>query len=172
MPLPTTYSWTLTIGGTGGTPGAGGGVSGSRVSGNGKTGIAVPFSADGRGRLAFVSGDAQLRKIIFLNLSDLESLNPFQADIGLGSDMIFAIANEALRADLKRRIQALFRRLELADRARLARPPAFETNSSRQEMTVEIEYINLEEDKPGTLSLKFSFINAMGEPSSSMVNSV
>jgi hypothetical protein len=132
--------------------------------------LAVPFSADGRGRLAFVSGDAQLRKIIFLNLSDLESLNPFQADIGLGSDMIFAIANESLRADLKRRIQALFRRLELADRARLARPPLFTTDSARQEMTVDIEYINLEEDKPGTLSLKFSFVNAMGEPSSSLIN--
>lgn len=107
-----------------------------------------------------VSGNFQLEKIIWMNLSDLDSANPYQGEIGLGADMVFAIASAKLRADIKRKINALFRRLQLQDRARLKDAPKFTTNSNLQEMTVDIEYINLEEDKPGSVGLKFSLVNA------------
>ncbi len=163
MSLPTTYSWTvLSIGGgnNGSAASAQGAPSGNRTTGEGKTGLAIPFNADGRGRLAMVSGNAQLEKIIILNLSDLDSANPFQGEIGLGADMVFAIASTKLRADIKRRINALFRRLQLQDRARLEGAPTFTPDPILNEMTVDVTYINLEENKPGDVGLKFSLVNS------------
>lgn len=159
MTLPTSYSWTVTTT-AGGQPSAQGGPAGNRTSGQGKTGLAIPFAADGRGRLALVSGNGQLEKIITLNLSDLDSANPFQGEIGLDAGLVFAIASTRLRADIKRRINSLFRRLQLQDRARLDGAPSFINDSTLQEMTVDIKYINLEENKPGEVGLKFSLANA------------
>ena len=130
---------------------------GSRlISGRGKTGIALPFSTDGRGRLARTAGEGQLSKVILLNLMDLESANPFQDDLGLGAFMIFAVNNEDLHTELRRRINELFRRLQLQDRAKLARPPSFQTNIAEQELEMNISYVNLEENKPGDISETFS----------------
>lgn len=162
MGLPTTYSWTLSITDTGGKSSPQAGLAGNRTSGQGKTGIAIPFSADGRGRIALVSGDDQLQKIIAMNLSDCQSDNPFQDDLGIGADMVFAIASTKLRADLKRRITVLFRRLQLQDRARLAAAPTFEIDDKQQELNVDINYVNIEEDKPGNLGMKFSLASAVG----------
>lgn len=162
MSLPTSYTWILSLNTSGGAIPAGRGVTGNRTSGEGKTGLALPFSADGRGRLALVSGNNQLEKIIILNLSDLESENPFQSDLGLGADMVFAVASDKLRAEVNRRIKLLFRRLQLSDRARLEGPVIFTTDDNLQEMTVDIKYINLEEDKPGELGITFSLLNATG----------
>lgn len=156
MSLPTSYSWSLSLTNPSPALPAIGGGSGNRTTGNGKTGLAFPVSADGRGRLALVSGNKQLEKIIWLNLSDLDSANPFQGDIGLGADMVFAVASVRLQADVIRKISMLFRRLMLDDRARLEGSPTFTTDTVLNEMTVDINYVNLEEDKPGQLGIKFS----------------
>ena len=66
-----------------------------------------------------------------------------------------------MRADIRRRINALFRRLQLQDRARLDGAPEFATNSELQEVTCDITYINLEENKPGQVGLKFSLANSV-----------
>lgn len=96
-----------------------------------------------------------------LNLSDLDSANPFQeVDLGLGADMVFAVGSDKLRAEVRRRINVLFRRLQLQDRARLDGSPQFTSDSQNQELTVDINYINLEEDRPGNLGLKFSLVNS------------
>lgn len=161
MSLPTSYSWVISTTPSGAAIPAGFGPGGNRTSGQGKTGIALPFSADGRGRLALVSGNQQLEKIIILNLNDLESDNPYQGDIGLGADMIFAIASAKLRGDVRRKIALLFRRLQLQDRARLDGSPSFQEDSQNQELTVDISYINLEEDKPGSVSVSFSLVSSV-----------
>lgn len=161
MSLPTTYSWTLSVTPSVGQPSTQGSGAGNRTSGNGKTGIAIPFSADGRGRLALVSGENQLRKLIILNLSDCDSANPYQDDLGIGADMVFAIASVKLRADVKRRATLLFRRLQLSDRARLAEPPSFETDQASQSITMNIDYINLEENRPGQVGIKFTLGSAV-----------
>lgn len=160
MALPTSYSWTVLSSGGSSSGSSLGSSAGNRTSGEGKTGLAIPFAADGRGRLALVSGNDQLEKIIILNLSDLDSANPFQGDIGIGAEMVFSIASTKLRAEVKRRISMLFRRLQLQDRARLDGAPAFSQDSKTQELTVEIKYINLEENKPGEVGLTFSLSNA------------
>lgn len=153
MATPTATSWTLTSSSTA-EGGGQSGISGTRGSGTGKTGIAVPVSGDGRGRFAFVSGEAQLAKLISVNLSDCDSDNPFQ-DLGTGRDAIFAVNDDRTRINLRQRINRLFTRLQLQDRARLRQPAVFTTNSEEQELDVEIEYINLEEDKPGDVTVKF-----------------
>jgi len=120
------------------------------------TGIAIPFQANGRGRLLLVSGEDQLRKIILLNLMNLESDNPFQQDIGLGGEMIFAVQSNELKGELRRRVNAFFRRLQLQNRARLAKPPVFEERPESQELEMIISYINLEDNKPSDLAITFT----------------
>lgn len=123
----------------------------------GKTGLAFPFQSNGRGRLKLVSSEEQLRKIIGLNLSDLSSGNPFQeADLGLGSDAIFAIGDESLQAELRRRIQFLFRRLLLQNRAKLLGSPVFMMKSETQELEVVVKYLNLEENREDEVGITFS----------------
>lgn len=126
------------------------------VSGTGKIGIQLPVQGDGRGRLVRTSGNDQLQKVISLNLQPLDSANPYQADIGLGGQVIFAIADVNAQQDLRRRINALFRNLQLQDRARLAGPPTFEVDSEKQDMNCTIDYVNLEEQKAETMELGFS----------------
>lgn len=121
-----------------------------------KRGIALPFQTNGRGRLVLCESEEQLRKIIMLNLMNLDSDNPFQSDLGLGAEMIFALQSEQLKAELRRRINATFRRLQLQNRARLAKQPVFTERSETQELEVNISYINLEENKEDKLSLVFS----------------
>jgi hypothetical protein len=170
MALPTTYSWLISpealVAGVGAIP-----ISGMRISGRGKVGMAVPFSSDGRGRAALVSGETQLRKLIFLNLMDLESANPFQGDIGIGSGMIFALNNESLQAELRRKINSLFRRLQLEDRARLNRATKFTVLPETQELEADIEYLNLEENKPREVSLRFSAARS-GEAAPSLLTAM
>lgn len=123
-----------------------------------KTGLTLPFQANGRRRLRVSGGNEQLRKIILLNLGDLESENPFQDDLGLGGDLIFAVNNEELRSDLKLRIDALFRRLLVEDRAKLRKEPTFEIFQEAQELVVNIEYINIEENRAEEIELNFSSV--------------
>lgn len=156
MSLPTTFSWNLSLNEPTPVLPASAGTQGNRTSGNGKTGFAIPFGADGRGRVALTSGPKQLKKLILLNLSDLDSANPFQGDIGLSADMVFAIASVKLKTDVLRRVNQLFRRLQLNDRARLSGTPTFDQDDANQEMTLNIVYIDLEENKPGDVGIKFS----------------
>jgi hypothetical protein len=160
MGLPTTYSWVISTPTAPLSGATSGNNAGNRTSGNGKTGIAIPFSADGRGRLALCSGPAQLRKIIIQNLSDCESLNPFQ-DLGIGAEMVFAINSTKLRQDIKRKINELFKRLQLADRARLNGPPTFKEDLKLMNLEVSINYIDLVENKPGDVGITFSLQNSV-----------
>lgn len=111
----------------------------------GKRGIALPFQADGRGRLVTIDRDAELSKIINMQLQNMESNNPFQ-DLGLGEEMIFAVDNDDLQSDLRRRINEIFRQLQLQDRARLEKPPVFSL-TAEGELEVAISYIDLETNK-------------------------
>ena len=78
----------------------------------------------------------------------------------LGAEAVFSIASSKLRADTTRKVNQLFKRLRLQDRARLNGTPMYTANENLMEMTCDINYINLEENKPGTVGLKFSLQNA------------
>lgn len=124
----------------------------------GKTGLALPFSANGRGGLALVDGDDQLAKIIGLGLNNLDSENPFneQENLGLGDQMIFAVNDNALQAALRRSVLLLFRRLQLENRAQLSKgSPTFTIDKDTQTLTMHIKYINLETNKPEEFNQRF-----------------
>lgn len=169
MALPTTYSWTVSSEG-GGAIGGQAGLSGAKV-GFGKTGIAIPVSSDGRGRMALVSGENQLRKLILLNMMDLESANPFQGDIGIGASMIFQNDTPLLQAELRRRISVLFRRLQLQDRAKLSRAVSFTSKPETQDLEAEISYVNLEENKPFDVQLRMAAVPT-GDVSKTLVTAL
>lgn len=133
-----------------------------------KTGISLPFAADKNGRLVLSSGEVQLSKVILLNLSDCDSRNPFQ-DLGLGNDFIFGMNDEAIQAELRRRINLLFRRLQLKERARLLQPPVFTVLSETQELDCTIVYLNMEENKEEDVTVRFS---TQTHPGASLVDAL
>lgn len=118
-------------------------------------GLAVPISGQG-GRIATVSGEDQLRKIIILNLSDCDSANPFQ-DLGLGSEIIFDIDSPATQGRIRARIMQVFQRLEQADRARLSPGyPIFRSDPDRQELVADVRYVNLETTDEEELAVSYA----------------
>lgn len=123
-------------------------------TGTGKVGIDSPMDSDGRGGLKRSTGLDQLKKLIRNNLQDCDSENPFQDDLGLGSQHIFELNNEDAQSDLRVRIKALFKRLSLENRASLDGPITF--TSVDGEMTADVSYINLEENKPDNLTISRS----------------
>ena len=125
-------------------------------------GIAIPFQANGRGGLLLLTGGEQMRKIIFTRLSDCESSNPYQQDIGIGADMIFAINDESLQAELRRRIDLNFSELRAQGRARLLKPPLFKRKSETQELEVLVQYLDMETNKPEEVKMIFSASEVTG----------
>jgi hypothetical protein len=121
------------------------------VIGTGKVGIASPLTSNGRGGLLRSSGEGQLKKIIRSNLQDCDSDNPFQSDLGIGNGHIYGLNNEDAQSELRIRIKALFKRLSLENRASLLPPVVFTTIG--EELTADINYINLEENKQDMVTL-------------------
>lgn len=119
--------------------------------GTGKVGIASPFSSNGRGGFARASGHEQLVKLIRENLQDCDSDNPFQGDIGLSNQHIFELDGDEACSELRIRIKSLFKRLSLDNRAELTGPIKF--SSSDGELVAEVNYMDIEENKPSTLTI-------------------
>jgi hypothetical protein len=118
------------------------------------TGIALPISVV-KGRLQLTDGEDQLKKIIFLGLSDCDSANPFQ-DLGIDTTVVFSIADEDTKARVRRRIVTVFDNLKAQGRARLASgSPAFSVDSETQELIAEIEYVNMETTAVDELRLAY-----------------
>jgi hypothetical protein len=118
------------------------------------TGIALPISVV-KGRLQLASAEDQLKKIIFLGLSDCDSANPFQ-DLGIDTSVVFAIADEDTKARARRRIVTIFKALQAQGRARLAAGfPTFSVDSETQELVAEIEYVNMETTAVDELQLAY-----------------
>jgi hypothetical protein len=122
-------------------------------------GISIPIGGQG-GKLATVSGEDQLRKIIILNLSDCESANPFQ-DLGIGAQVIFDASSPATQGVIRSRIMQVFKRLERQGRASLAQGyPTFSADRDNGQLIAEIRYINLETTSEEELAIGYA--TAMG----------
>lgn len=128
-------------------------------------GLKLPIQATPAGRLATVEGSAQLRKIVKLNLSDLENTNPYNqwrgashGEPGIDPGIIFALTTNYLRAKIKRSIKSLFQRLEAQGRAKLDDGyPIMSEDPENQDLLAEIKYIDLETDKPDEFTQRFSW---------------
>ncbi len=118
------------------------------------TGIAWPFQAV-NGKVKTVTGEEQLKKLIMIRLMDCDSANPF-VDLGIGSDMVFAIDSEETRNILRLRIAEIFAHFERQGRAKLAPGfPIFTSDRNQQELHADVRYINLETALPEELTIKY-----------------
>lgn len=107
------------------------------------TGIALPLTVV-KGRWRKASGDDYVEQLIHTSLGCGDSENPFQ-DIGLGEFMIFAINDEAIEGEIKKRVEAGFRSLERDQLARLARRSRQLKFAQRDgEKIMFLEYENIE----------------------------
>lgn len=121
-------------------------------------GLTLPVQVS-KGRAVYDRGDAQLRKVIMVALSDCDSLNPFQ-DLGLDPTDVFAINDEITQAEIRQRIAIAFRRFEAEGTARLLQGyPKFAINSDTQELISELKYQNLETTLTDELALAWSDAN-------------
>jgi hypothetical protein len=131
-------------------------------------GMAIPVAPTTQGRTLALDGPEQLKKIIDLNLSDLENENPFQqfkgatkGDAGIDPEVIFSINAAALRARIARGIKDFFARLEAAGRAKLESGyPQMTTDSDAMTLTAKIIYIDLETSKPQELVKQYRMESA------------
>ena len=119
-------------------------------------GLSVPIEVSKSGGAVLIKGDDQLIQTLLLAFADGDNDNPFN-DIGLLPDQIFDIADSQAQARMRRKIEDVFDRFEIALKARLASGGLkFTFDSSKQTMTADISMINLETDRPSEFGAVFS----------------
>lgn len=119
------------------------------------TGLAFPVRNNTSGGMALCSGTEQDESIIALALADDSNDNAFQQNEGLGSDMIFDVADPLSRAGILARLRRVFNRFEALKRFKL-REETIVWNEGDGEMTLEFKYISLEADEEKEFRKTFS----------------
>jgi len=123
-------------------------------------GLAVPVEVNSTGGTRVVDGDAQAEKIIALALSDNDSTNAFQQNIGLGTKMIFDVAKPAVRARVLASIVAIFAAFEREKLFKLVKGSVkWSKGPKTGDQTLEFKYINLESDSVRTFARTFTARN-------------
>jgi len=120
-------------------------------------GLNIPVGVNKQGGAKLVDGDENDQKIIFTALSDNDSENAFQKDLGLGSDMIFNVNDPNLRALILRKVKTLFDDFFRLHRFKLlTNTIAWEANEGTQELKLTFKYLNIESDEVNTFSKSFT----------------
>jgi hypothetical protein len=109
-------------------------------------GLKIPVGSDSTGGTAMVEKDKSNFQVIMTALSDCDSTHAFQQDLGLGSGMVFDVDDFTLRAQIRRRVEAIFKDFEREDRFKLL-PETIEWSSGDGELTMEFKYLDLESDE-------------------------
>lgn len=110
-------------------------------------GIKAPFTTNRSGGFATESGSDQLKKIIMLSIDYCPSDNPFNTDVGIEFP-VFDINETSLQARLMLRIQQVFDRLRKQNRAKLI---TAEPKSENENLAIDIEYVDMQTDRPDSL---------------------
>lgn len=113
----------------------------------------MPFAASGSGGLQMLSGDDLILQYIKTYAADCDSDNPFQSDLGIGSQPIFAnSADSAWKGQVRRKIEQMFRLyLERTNLARL-RSLTFSVGEDGEDI-LDIKYLSIESDEDQSISL-------------------
>ncbi len=108
-------------------------------------GLAVPIRAGRNGGAVTLDGNLEDNKIVALALADSSNENPFQANIGLGTDFIFDVADQSVEYKVRGRIIDIFRTFSAQRRFELREQTMTFTNPpGTGELTVEFAYISTE----------------------------
>ena len=120
-------------------------------------GLQIPVGVDAGGGIRLVGGSANDQKIIFLALGSGWNENAFQQEIALGQDMIFALNDATVRANIKRRLITIFREFQSQNRFKLLVDTLKWTAiEDSQELQLVFKYANLEEDEVKDYVVKFT----------------
>ena len=123
-------------------------------------GIAIPFTADNRGGVAVIEGDAYISQLIRTLAANSDSENPF-LDVGIGIETIFAnLSDGAWRAQARRQIEKVFATLERAQIARLlsVRVVDNEDPTKPEEPAAVVRYVSIETETEHLESIPLSRI--------------
>jgi len=108
----------------------------------GASGLALPVRGF-RGRIVLSSGDVKVKEDVLLAVSDGESANPWNDDVGIVAP-VFGLDSPATRALTLKRIRERFKKLETEDRAKLSSVDFKKTTEG--ELEVRVSYVDLETD--------------------------
>lgn len=109
-------------------------------------GLRLPVGVDATGGTAMVDGETANRQIIMTALSDCDSENAFQQDLGVGSDMVFDISDPTARAKTLQKLRLIFDKFEAEHRFRLL-PETARWTVDQGELTLEFMYHDIESDQ-------------------------
>lgn len=120
-------------------------------------GLSIPVGVNQKGGARLTSGDENDHKIIMASLGSDDNENAFQQNIGLGEDIVFDIADEAVQATITRRLIEMFRRFQSQQRY-ILRPETirWEYDSSNQVMYLAFKYVQVESDREQDFRQQFS----------------
>ncbi len=118
------------------------------------TGLKVPVGVGKSGGAAIESNESeQMKKLLFLALSEGDDSNPFQK-MGLSGDLVFAINSTAFRGKAERQIQQVIQKF--SDRIALAPDTAITLQSLNDgEVELAFEYVDLLTNKVEEFRDKF-----------------
>jgi hypothetical protein len=119
------------------------------------TGLSIPVGANKAGRAAMSTADENDSKIISTALSDCDSDNAFQQELGLGSGMIFDVNDPLVRAKIMRRLNLIFDEFEKLKRYRLQEDTVKWSKDDDGGLFLEFKYLNIESDELHTFQETF-----------------
>lgn len=118
------------------------------------TGLKIPVGVNALGGTSIVTEDESASQTIMTSLTDCDSENAFQQDLGLGSGMVFAVNDTKLRAVILQRIREIFNGF-LKERKFKLLEETIKWNDSGSELQLEFRYLNMESDEEKSFSKIF-----------------
>lgn len=116
------------------------------------TGLQIPVGVNSRGGAMLTYGEDNDKKLIFTALADSDNQNAFQQDIGLGSEVVYAVNNQKTRTLVLRKLYTIFDDFEANHKYKLLRDTIrWEENSKEGELNLSFKYLNLETDETSEL---------------------
>ena len=118
-----------------------------------ESGIQSPLTVTAKGGASMVSGSDLIRQLLLAALRDCSSANPFQS-LGISDRVVFDVADGQTLGQLKVVIQQIFVQFEAQKLARLVRGEdgVILSHNEDGEVIAKVNYIDLETDKPDTVS--------------------
>ena len=111
-------------------------------------GLDIPVGVDARGGSRVVDTDLNDRKVIKTAMSDCDSENAYQADIGLGSFPVFKNDTVEFRSLVLRRIQSIFADFERNHKYKLRRNTINWVESpDTGNLELQFKYFSIESDE-------------------------
>ena len=119
------------------------------------TGLKIPVGVNAMGGVALLEGDDDAMQAIKIALTDCESENAFQQDLGLGSGMVFANNDSMLRARILNNLRSIFNQFQKEKRFKLLEN-TIKWKDAEGELTLEFRYLNMESDQEKPFQKVFS----------------